>query len=119
MFLGNGTEIVAGSRELGYSPGPSSTSALAGTSGPMQFYIVPNGDPKTFEAILGAYDRALWAKDKSNVYCEGTIIPGADPSTVMLIDNDQRLRVLVDGKPYIYVGCTICDEGKGICSPGF
>jgi hypothetical protein len=106
FFFRNAMQIVAWTQGNSFRPSPNSIP-IVDQNGPPGFYIVPGGDPSTFQTIFGAYDIAPWAKDKNNVYCNGKIMQDADPSTAELVDNDEHLRVLVDGKPHIYEGCTI------------
>ncbi|MET4176278.1 hypothetical protein ABIB99_007398 [Bradyrhizobium sp. LA6.1] len=106
LFLRNGDEIIA------WRPGTTnsqnvSTDCTAGISA--GFCLVPEGDAPSFEKINGAYDIAPWAKDKNNVYCNGQVIQGADPSTVQLVNNNLDLRVKVGDAPATYHICQRVD----------
>lgn len=45
------------------------------------FTHIPNGDAATFKIVPGAFSFNLYAKDKSQVYCRGEILAGADATT--------------------------------------
>ncbi len=58
---------------------------------------IPNSDPQSFKELDGAFDFAPWAKDKDNVYCQGGVVSGADPSSVIYSNQGVRISVLING----------------------
>lgn len=64
---------------------------------------IPNGDAATFTELPTSYELPTFATDKNNVYCDDTIIEGADPATATTsladypIQLDDHLLVQVDG----------------------
>lgn len=127
LFFQNGTQLIVWSShtEPQMSPacdgfcgpykGPTATATpITGPHGPTEFYVVPNGDPSTFVPIDDGADITDLAKDKNNVYCDGVIISGADPSTFMInITNNKEpdfldFSVVVDGARQFYN--TSCDN---------
>ncbi len=123
IFFRNGTEIIAWSSRVTQEVPPCVTGSCNPYTGPSasstpfasrsfgNFYIVPGGDPSTFQTFITGYDITPWAKDKNNVYCEGTIIEDADPSTATIVDltpdTGGYLSVVVKGVNHTYYGCQI------------
>jgi hypothetical protein len=70
-------------------------------------YQVSGGDPASFETIAGAFDLPKWAKDKRNIYCRGTDIYGADPSTATTTSKGLLLAFSRNGVPSLVD--SICD----------
>jgi len=67
------------------------------------FTEMANGDPVTFAiGAQGAYDSSFWATDKNNVYCNGKIIPGADPASAHLDAQEINLLVTAAGVQHSY-----------------
>ena len=111
ILFRNANEVVAWAPAGSEYSGPTGSSTPFYTSAGGSFYIVPDGDPNTFQVFTTGYDIGPWARDKNNVYCEGKVIDGANPSRATIVnltpDTGGNLSVAVNGITKIYEGCNI------------
>ena len=83
LFYRNGSGI------LSFSFSSDQDAAFNGST------VVTGGDAASFRELNPGFDFSPYAKDKNNVYCDGSVIAGADPATTKL--SGLNLVVTVNG----------------------
>lgn len=78
-----------------------------------------NSDAASFEIVPGGFSFDLYAKDKSNVYCRGEVLAGADSKTFKEIPdwNQNMSKYLTPNNDYIFYEDKDHQYVFGECAP--